>query len=425
MILSMRTFTRFGLLCVLLFGFIQVGCTKKDSSTSGVVEKSRDIHERVLTLDTHVDFDPRYFTKKLHQGMSLDAQVDLPQMKQGGLDAAFYIVYTPQRDLNAKGYESAYKQAMEMFDAVHRMTSELNSDQIELALTADDVERIYKLGKRVALIGVENPYPIGTDLSRVKLFYDRGARYVSLAHNGHSQFADSNTNKDEGPLELYGGLSAQGRKLIAELNRLGIMVDVSHASKKSMMQAIELSKAPVIASHSSVRALRDHSRNLDDEQLKALAKNGGVVQIVAFRDYLVQVPEGWEQFGKQLDLRYGLKPEADWNNWWSGLDDDTKDRYRKERNEARREHVKVGVPRFVDHIDYAVKLIGVDHVGISSDFGGGGGIDGWDSAKETLNITKLLVERGYSEADIAKIWSGNLLRVMREVQSRAAKPAES
>src|SRR5699024_711117 len=215
----------------------------------------------------------------------LPIQVDLPKMKAGGLDAIFLIVYTGQGELNEEGFKKAYENANAKFNAIHRLTKEIAPNDIELATTAEDVRRIVKSGKKVALIGIENGYPMGEDLSRLQEFYDRGARYLSVAHNGHSQLGDSNTGEaDDG--WLYGnGLSELGRKVIPELNRLGIMIDLSHPSTGSNKQAIELSKAPVIASHSSARSVNDVSRNLWDEELIAIKNNGGVAQAVAFAGY--------------------------------------------------------------------------------------------------------------------------------------------
>ncbi len=256
---------------------------------AGLVAKARAIHERVIALDTHDDINPENFTREKNYTQRLDTQVNLPKMKEGGLDASFFIVYVGQGELTAEAYDKAYKAAIEKFDAIHRLTKEIAPDQIELALTAADVRRIAAKGKKVALIGVENAYPIGTDIRRVKEFYDRGGRYMSLAHNGHSQLADSNTGERDGAW-LHNGLSDLGKQAIAEMNRLGIMVDLSHPSKAANLQAIALSKAPVIASHSAVRALCDHSRNMDDEQLLALKKNGGVIQTVAFNSYVKTPP---------------------------------------------------------------------------------------------------------------------------------------
>ena len=246
----------------------------------------------MIALDTHDDISPADFTPERNYTQDLGNQVNLPKMVKGGLDASFFIVYVGQGQLTPEGYDNAYKQAVAKFDAIHLLTEKIAPDKIELALTAADVRRINKAGKKVALIGVENGYSLGdasTAVKRVKEFYDRGARYLSLAHNGHSQLADSNTGEATGEW-LHNGLSDLGKQVIAEMNRVGIMVDLSHPSKQSNMQAIALSKAPVIASHSAARALCNHSRNLDDEQLLAIKKNGGVVQTVAFATYVKTPP---------------------------------------------------------------------------------------------------------------------------------------
>lgn len=254
--------------------------------------RARAIHDRVITLDTHNDVNPDYFTRGCNYTMPLTTQVNLPKMKAGGLDVSFMIVYvgqsTPPQVADAfqpSGYDRAYKAAVAKFDAIQHLTKEIAPSEIGLALTAADVVSISKSGRKVAVIGIENGYPIGTDVNRVKEFWQRGGRYMSLAHNGHSQLADSNTGEADNTWS-WGGLSPLGRQVIQEMNKWGIMVDVSHPSKSAMMQAIGLSKAPVIASHSAVRALANHSRNLDDEMLMAIKTNGGVAQIVAFASYV-------------------------------------------------------------------------------------------------------------------------------------------
>jgi microsomal dipeptidase-like Zn-dependent dipeptidase len=307
----------------------------------------------------------------------------------------------PQGPLTAAGYAQAYRLAVAKFDAVHRLTGQLAPKDIGLALTPADVTRIAQSGRRVAVIGIENGYPVGTDIARVREFYERGARYMGIAHTGANQLADSHSNEATGDAP-NNGISALGRQVLAEMNGLGMMVDLSHLSKAAAMQALALSQAPVIASHSSVRALVDHNRNLDDEQLLALKQNGGVVQIVAYAGYL------------KAGARSGRAPIR--NDVAAGALAPCP----VESPEARPLSVegRPGVKELVDHIDYAVRLIGVDHVGISSDFDGGGGIEGWDSAADTLNVTIELVRRGYSEGDIAKLWGGNLLRVWGEVERR-------
>jgi membrane dipeptidase len=405
---------------------------------AALVQKARGIHDRVIALDTHDDIDPANFTRQRNYTQRLDTQVNLPKMKEGGLDASFFIVYVGQGPLTPEGYDSAYKQAVAKFEAVHHLTKEIAPDQIELALTAADVPRIAKSGKKVALIGIENAYSLGTDIKRVKEFYDRGGRYMSLAHNGHSQFADSNTGERDGKW-LHNGLNEMGRQVIAEMNKWGIMVDLSHPSKAANMQALALSKAPVIASHSAARALADVSRNMDDEQLEALKKNGGVIQTVAFASYVkVAKPDSPERAAAIAALRkeFGLPAPGGGGGAGGGggggggrgglnaLSPEQRASYNARMAEIDKKtpgDPRATVADFVNHIDYLVKKIGLDHVGISSDFDGGGGVTGWNGAEETFNVTLELVRRGYTEEQIGKLWSGNLLRVMAEVEKVAKK----
>ena len=402
--------------------------------------KARAIHDRVIALDTHVDIDPKNFTTA-HPNYTdrLSTQVNLPKMIEGGLDAVFFSIYVGQGPLTAEGYQRAYEADMEKFAAVHRLAEELAPDKIEIAYRADDVAKISAKGKKVALMGVENAYGIGTDLTNIKKFYDQGARYMSLAHNGHSQMSDSNTGERDG-VWLYHGLSPLGRQAVAELNRVGIMIDISHPSKESMMQTLALTKAPIIASHSAVRALCNVSRNLDDEQLLALKKNGGVVQMVAFSGYVklppAASPERQQALGA-LRTEFGLPAPGGGagaggaggagggggRGGLQGLTPEKRAEYQRRMAQIDSQFPpppRATVKDFVDHIDYAVKLIGIDHVGISSDFDGGGGVEGYNDATEAINVTRELVRRGYTEEQISKMWSGNLLRVMRAVE-RAAK----
>jgi membrane dipeptidase len=371
----------------------------------------------------------------LNYTQDLPTQVNLPKMKKGGLDASFFIVYVGQSNepdaLERTGYARAYAAAIEKFEAIHLLTKALAPDQIELALTADDVRRINAKGKKVALIGVENGYPIGDDIGRVKEFHDRGARYLSLAHNGHSQLADSNTGERDG--FKWNGLSPLGKQVVAEANKWGIMLDLSHPSKEANLQTLALSKAPVIASHSAIRALCNHSRNMDDDQLLALKKNGGVIQVVAFSSYVKETPPASPERTeavRRLNEEFGLPAQGRGGRGGGGgggrgrggalaqLSEERRAEYQRRMADIDAKHPappRATVKDFVDHIDYAVKKIGIDHVGISSDFDGGGGVEGWGDASETFNVTLELVRRGYTEEQIGKIWSGNLLRVMDQV----------
>ena len=361
---------------VLLLIFVIIYLFKLNYDKNKLFEKANKIHNNIITLDTHCDINLKNFTDSINYSQNLNTQCNIPKMEAGGLDVAWFIVYTGQGELNEKGYKKAYDNAISKFNAIHNLVDNYASEKIELALTSDDVREIHKKGKRIAMIGIENGYPIGLDIKNVEKFYNMGARYMSLAHNGHSQLSDSNTGEYDG-IYLHNGLSKLGIEVIREMNRLGIMIDISHPSKEAIRQMIRLSKAPVIASHSSARSLCDHSRNLDDEQLAWIKNNGGVVQTVAFKSYL--------------------------------------------NSEKSNNNISVNVSDFVNHIDYLVNTIGINHVGISSDFDGGGGIEGWNDASETFNITLELVRRNYSEVEIEKLWSGNLLRVLDEVSETAIK----
>ncbi len=381
----------------------------------------QSFHERILTLDTHVDVPLTYMTPEMDPGTDTTAQVDLNKMVVGGLDAAFFIVYVPQTNIatvSDDAYADARQIAETRFAAIKKMT-ETYSDRIELALTAADVRRIHKAGKRAALIGMENAFPLGPSIADVPMWAKRGVRYVGLTHFGHNQFGDSsNPNKADGQTtDMHGGLSPLGKDLVAALNKAGIMVDVSHTGKTTMMQAVSLSKAPVIASHSGVKAVADSARNLDDEQLRALATNGGVVQIVAFDSYVKTHTAEQTAYIAQVRAEMGLETRAA----RSAMTKETRALYTKRVKGIYDIAPRASVANFADHIDHAVKIAGIDHVGISSDFDGGGGVVGWENAAQTESVTKELLARGYSEADIEKIWSGNLLRVMAAVEVIADK----
>ena len=423
--------SKLAFLCLII---INTSCKENEKvmTEEELITKAEAIHERVITLDTHCDINVRNFTDSINYTQDLDTQVTLPKMKAGGLDVAWFIVYTGQDSLTESGYAKAYDNAMAKFDAIHKLTKEIAPGDIELAVTSDDVRRIQESGKKVAMIGIENGYPIGTDISNVKKFYDLGARYMSLSHNGHSQLCDSNTGEED-DVWLHNGLSDLGKEVVAEMNRYGMMIDVSHPSKESMKQMIALSKAPIIASHSSARALCEHSRNLDDEQLQWMKENGGVVQTVAFKTYVNKKKQDIRN-EKLNEIRDAIIDSLGitWHDWTSfrALTEAEQmafiqnrrkvlDLANEKANAIEGFPPAVDVADFVDHIDYLVKKMGLKHVGISSDFDGGGGIDGWNDASETLNVTIELVRRGYTEEEIDMLWSGNLLRVLDEVQAVA------
>lgn len=399
------------------------GCGDQGGSGGASADSEIDmsveaIHERVVTLDTHVDihedmtFDPVY-----DPGTDTSQQVDLGKMESGGLDSAFFIVYVGQTERTPEGYALAEEKARRKFSAIHRMT-EHYPDRIGFANTPDEFEEIAASGRKVATIGIENGYVIGKDLARVEEFYNMGARYMTLAHNGHNDICDSS-----GPLarlgdaeEEHGGVSEFGYQVIDEMNRVGMMVDISHVSIKCMMQATEYSKSPVIASHSGVWELAKHSRNLNDDQLKAIAAANGVVQLVGLDSFVKYYPEKGPEISALRDTVVAAAGDSEWDGAKHAGDP----AYVAGMEVINGKYPAANVKDFVDHVDYAVNLIGIDHVGLVSDFDGGGGVEGWNSAAETMNVTAEMVARGYSEEDIAKIWSGNTIALWRRVDAVAA-----
>lgn len=429
----MKITATIAILAIALLSCSEEKATKETPMTeSQVIAKATEIHKNVMTLDTHCDINIKNFTDSLNYTQRLTSQVNLPKMEEGGLDVPWFIVYTGQGELNEDGYKAAYDNAMSKFNAIHKLCNEIAPDRIQLATTSQEARDIWKSGKKVAMIGIENGYPVGTDITNVQKFYDLGGRYMSLAHNGHSQLSDSNTGEED-DIWLHNGLSTLGKEVIKEMNRVGMMIDVSHPSKEAMRQMIELTEVPIIASHSSARALCDHSRNLDDEQLEWMQGNGGVVQTVAFKSYLnTSKNDAYEREATDV-----LKKIADSMGitWMERKDvmklpmDERMTYYEayqtmlplQKKKLAKRTDLpaQVDVSDFIDHVDYLVEKMGIDHVGISSDFDGGGGIKGWSDASETMNVTIELVRRGYTEKEIEQLWSGNLLRVLDEVQEYA------
>ena len=387
-----------------------------DKNQQKFQKKAHRIHEKCLTLDTHCDtpmlmIKPGFSVRE--ENKAPHSRVDLPRMKKGGLDAMFFAVFTAQKSRTEENYQKTYKLAHQMLDSIHSMLNH-NSDLAILALKADDLARIEKTGKRAIYIGMENGFPLSKDISRVEEFYKLGVRYITLCHSYHNDICDSSS--DSKPAE-HNGVSEFGKQVIAEMNRLGMMVDVSHASDKSFFDAIELSKAPVIASHSSVRAVAKHNRNMTDEMIKKLAEKGGVIQICLLDEYIKEPDTTTVKFQrmKQIHKRYKEITEK--------TTDSEKENLFKEWDEAQAMNPELmpTVKDMVDHIDHVKKLVGVDYVGIGSDFDGGGGLRDCADVSQFPNITMELLRRGYNETEIKKIWGGNLLRVFREVEKCAEK----
>jgi len=400
-----------------VMAIILTGCSQaKTNTATNPTINVKAIHENALVLDSHIDLELDLIADDMDPWSSGKTRADLEKMKAGGMDGAFLIVFSPQGDDTSEGIAKAADIAETRYNAIKRLT-EKHADKIELALSADDTRRIHNTDKRIALIGLENAYPLGNSVDDVSMWFKRGVRYIGITHVGHNQFGDSSNpsyNKGE-KLSLHGGLSPLGRELITTMNKAGIIVDVSHASKNTMMQAVALSKTPVIASHSGARAVSDNVRNLDDEQLRALAKTGGVIQIVAYGPYLKDLTPAQQAFKDKVRKEMGLEDDMA----FLSMDAKTEDLYDFKMKDVSKLSPPANISDLVDHIDHVVKTVGVDYVGISSDFDGGGKIPGWMDASETMNVTEELVKRGYSQEDIDKIWGGNLLRVLETVQEYA------
>lgn len=369
------------------------------------------LHHQVLTIDSHTD-TPLWMLRggiDLMQDNSAvrGSRVDFPRMIKGGLDAVFFAVFTSQGPLDTNGYQKAYRRAVELFDSIHSVVNR-NSQKLALSLSAEDIIQNAEQQKLSILIGVENGYPIGEDPGRIREFFERGARYITLAHSRNNQICDSSTDS-----LFHDGLSAFGRRVVSEMNRLGMMVDVSHISDKAFRDVIELSTKPVIASHSSARAICNHPRNLSDEMLRAIARNEGVVQVCILSDYVKEMPRDARRDSafSALFARY---------NNFEGLNDETLKKGRAEYTAT--DHLfprpLATVADLVDHIDHIVEVAGIDCVGIGTDFDGGGGLADCRDVSELPNITVELRRRGYTADDIAKIWGKNLLRVMQAQQSQ-------
>jgi membrane dipeptidase len=394
----MKIFTNFLLITLFL-----IGC---ENSEEQLARRADKIHSSILTVDTHCDTpmefsDPAFDLGKRHD----EGCVDFPRMIEGGLHAEFFAVFTAQGLRNDSSYSKVHQHALDVLNEIRKNVAE-NSSLADIATTPDDAYRLKKAGKIAAFIGMENGYPVGKDLTRIKLYFDLGARYMTLAHTKNNDICDSSTDP-AGPEN--NGLSAFGIQVVKEMNRLGMMVDISHISDKSFYDVLKITKAPVIASHSSCRALCGSPRNLTDDMLLALKENDGVIQICMLGNYL-KTPEP----NPELDSK--LKELKDKYGDYDALPDSVKKIVRKVYKDIRKKYEKSAtVKDIVDHIDHVVQVIGIDYVGIGTDFDGGGGVEGCRTASDMKNITIELLRRGYSKSEITKIWGGNIMRVMRKV----------
>lgn len=391
----------FALLLILLY---LSGCMGEDEK---LIKNAAKIHESVLTVDTHCDTPMEFADSEFDLGKRHEEGcVDFPRMAEGGLHSEFFAVFISQGPRNDSAFSEVHKAAVDIYRAIHNNV-EANSSMAEMAYSADDAFRIFRDGKIAAFIGMENGYPAGKDISRIKQYYDLGARYITLSHSRNNDICDSST--DPGGPE-HNGLSAFGTEVVKEMNRLGMMIDVSHISDKAFYDVIKLTTAPVLASHSSCRALCENPRNISDEMLLALRDNNGVIQICILSNYL-KTPDPNPELAnrlREIRKRYGE---------YNMLSDDLKKQMRSEYRMVQKKYEKLAtVKDVVDHIDHVVQVIGIDHVGIGTDFDGGGGVEGCRDVSEMKNITIELLRRGYSNNAIEKIWNGNVIRVLRAVE---------
>jgi membrane dipeptidase len=377
-------------------------------------KKIRKIHDRILTVDTHCDTPMAILDDNFDIGKRNNppqSRVDFPRMTEGGLDAIFFAAFTGQRERTPENIENAYKMANQMIDATYEVCQKYNN-MAEVAINSKDALSLEKQGKRAIYIGMENGFPLGTDIKRVKEFYDRGVRYITLCHSSNNDICDSSTDR-KGP--EHNGLSEFGNEVVKEMNDLGMMIDVSHISDKAFYDVIKLSKAPVIASHSSVRTIAHHNRNMTDDMIKALAKNGGVIQICLLDVYIKDPDTTTVRYQKEKELNHIYETR------YESMTDDEKKKLREEWRSMRDNYPNVlpTVADCVDHIDYVKNLVGIDYVGIGSDFDGGGGVDGCADVSEFPNITAEMLNRGYTEEEISKVWGENFFRVFKQVEMLA------
>jgi len=401
---------------LLISSALLVSCTsnKKEMTDAQLLDYAKDLHSKMVTIDTHNDTPMNFiragFDFSGENNKARGSRVDLLKMEKGGLDAAFFAVFLSQGELSPEKYEKVNNRALEILDAVHRQVAN-NSNKAAIATTPDDIYRLKKEGKHAIYIGVENGYPIGTDITLLKKYYDLGARYVTLCHTRNNQICTSSTDKDT---LNKSGLSDFGRVVVKEMNRIGMIVDVSHISDTSFFDVLSISTAPVIASHSCARAVCDNPRNLSDKMLEKLAEKGGVVQMCILSDYVKKL----DRSTKRDSARYALRKK--YNNFQDLTPaQDSMATIEWMEIEEKFPQKLATVSDVVDHIDHMVKVMGINHVGIGTDFDGGGGVDGCKDVSEMMNITVELIRRGYSDNDIRKIWGENFLRVFREVESKS------
>ncbi len=384
--------------------------------------RAEKLHREAIVIDTHNDITSAILDDKFDLGQAGDDQsrkekthTDLRRMKAGGLDAEFFAVYVGREFVNKKPEEGggAARRALDMIDIVYEQVRR-HPDVLEMAYTSDDIRRIAKKGKIASLMGIEGGHAIEDSLHALRMFYRLGIRYMTLTHSNTNNWADSEGDINNPAVKHHNGLTDFGREVVREMNRLGMMVDISHVSDKTFFDVIEVTGAPVIASHSSARSLAAHTRNMTDDQFRAVAKNGGVVMINFF-----------DAFIDPRKAELGMRARVQQEEFRKQFPDDAKrvsEEMRKWREANRQPATPLSV--LIDHFDHVAKVAGIDHVGIGSDFDGVTGLPtGMEDISKLPAITFELMKRGYSDADIKKVLGENLLRVMARVE-RVAKDRE-
>ena len=370
-----------------------------------------------VTIDTHVDIPLAYMHEpRFDAGKDTPLQVDLGKMERGGLNGAFFVIYVEQGALNAKGYAKAVVQARRKYEDIHLLVQRY-PQRIRLTTTPEQLLANRKDGVLSAMIGIENGYSLGHDLKNLDWAFAQGARYIGLTHVGHNDLCTSSMPTAElgDPPLSDAGLSEFGKQVVERANRLGIMVDISHSSDACVRDVLKLSKAPVIASHSGAHAMVNHPRNLPDDLLRAIADKGGVVQAVAYKGFLKLDP-GRELAEKALQAQVARQAG---DKQYDSEKHDFLPAYVEGMHRIDQAFPLPTLDDYVAQIRHMVEVAGIDHVGLASDFDGGGGIDGWNDASQTRNVTAALRKGGFSDADIAKLWGGNLLRVWGAVEQTA------
>jgi membrane dipeptidase len=397
---------------ILLSGSLNFSSYGKDDK---LWKKAQRVHQRVTAIDTHNDTPMMLLREgfdiyEKHEAPA--SRIDFPRMKEGGLDVAFFAAFTGQKPRTPENYRQAFQDATQMIDSIQSIVVR-KPEIAQLALNADDIPLIVSTGKHAVCIGLENGFPVATHLSRVEAFYKRGVRYMTLCHSFHNDICDSSS---DAAAPEHGGVSEFGEMVIHEMNRLGMMVDVSHISDQSFFDVMNKSQAPVIASHSSVRAICKHDRNMSDDMIKQLAENGGVIQLCLLDDYVKEPDTTTQRYAEQQRIMKIYRSE------YATMNRQEKEAFEKEWQEMKKLPKAIPtVADLVDHVDHIVKLVGVEYVGIGSDFDGGGGLADCADVSQFPNITYELLKRGYKTKDIKKIWGSNFLRVWKDVEKVAGK----